>query len=79
MTSALHYLELTELSRRIHAREISPVDATTAQLARIESSDGVLKSYAHTMAEAALIQARAAETEIMRARSAGRCTACRSR
>jgi amidase len=66
MTSALHYLELTELSRRIHAREISPVDATTAQLARIESSDGVLKSYAHTMAEAALIQARAAETEIMR-------------
>ena len=27
MTSALHYLDLTELSRRIHAREISPVEA----------------------------------------------------
>ncbi len=40
MPSALHYLELTELSRRIHAREISPVEATTAQLARIEKSDG---------------------------------------
>ena len=66
MTSALHYLELTELSRRIHAREISPVEATTAQLARIESSDGLLKSYAHMMAEAALMQARAAEAEIMR-------------
>jgi amidase len=42
------------------------VEATAAQLARIEKSDGVLKSYAHMMAEAALIQARAAEAEIMR-------------
>ena len=66
MASALHYLELTELSRRIQAREISPVEATTAQLARIEASDGVLKSYAHVMAEAALSQARTAEAEIMR-------------
>ena len=66
MTSDLHYLELTELARRIHAREISPVEATTAQLARIEKLDGQLKSYAHMMAEAALVQARAAEAEIMR-------------
>ena len=66
MTSALHYLDLIELSRRIHAREISPVEATTAQLTRIERLDGSLKSYAHMMAEAALIQARAAEAEIMR-------------
>jgi amidase len=66
MTSALHYLELTELSRRIQAREISPVEATTPQLARIERLDGSLRSYAHLMAEAALAQARAAEAEIMR-------------
>jgi amidase len=66
MTSALHYLELTELSRRLHAREISPVEATTAQLARVERLDGRLKSYAHMMAEAALVQARVAEAEIMR-------------
>jgi amidase len=66
MTSALHYLELNDLSRRIHTREISPVEATTAQLARIEKLDGQLKSYAHVMAEAALIQARAAEAEITR-------------
>jgi amidase len=66
MTSALHYLDLIELSRRIHAREVSPVEATTAQLARIEKLDGQLKSYAHMMAEAALIQARAAGAEIMR-------------
>jgi amidase len=66
MTSGPHYLELTELSRRIHAREISPVEATAAQLARIEKLDGQLNSYAHLMAEAALVQARAAEAEIMR-------------
>lgn len=66
MTTPLHYLELTELSRRIHARELSPVEATTAQLARIEKLDGQLKSYAHLMGEAALIRARAAEAEIMR-------------
>jgi amidase len=42
------------------------VEATTAQLARIEKLDGQLKSYAHVMAEAALIRARAAEAEIMR-------------
>jgi len=66
MTSDLNYLELTGLSRRIHTREISPVEATTAQLSRIERLDGALKSYAHMMAEAALIQARAAEAQIMR-------------
>jgi amidase len=66
MTSALHYLELTELSRRIQAREISPVEATTAQLARVEQLDGSLRSYAHMMADGALMRARAAETEIMR-------------
>ena len=66
MTSDFHYLEITELSRRIHKREISPVEATTAQLARIKKLDGRLKSYAHVMAEAALTRARAAEAEIMR-------------
>ena len=66
MTSAFHYLELTELSRRIHSREISPVEAATAQLTRIEKLDGQLKSYATMMAETALIQARLAEAQIMR-------------
>ena len=49
--------DLTELARRIHAREISPVEATTAQLARIEKLDDQLKSYAYVMAEAALVRA----------------------
>ncbi|MGC1408004.1 MAG: amidase [Acetobacteraceae bacterium] len=66
MMSDLHYLELTELARCIHARELSPLEATKAQLARIEKLDGQLKSYARVMAEAALVQARAAEAEITR-------------
>jgi amidase len=72
MTSALHYLELTELSRRLHARELSPVEATSALLKRIEKLDADLKSYAHMMAEAALVQARAAEAEIHRSIGASR-------
>src|SRR3954452_4964184 len=66
MTSDLHFLELTEMSRRIHSREISSVEATQALLSRIERLDGQLKSYAYVMAEAALLHARAAEAEIMR-------------
>lgn len=66
MTSDLHFLELTELSRRIHAGEVSPVEAARAQLARIEALDGALHSYAYVMAEAALVQARIAEDEIVR-------------
>ncbi|MGA2127473.1 MAG: amidase [Xanthobacteraceae bacterium] len=66
MGSDLHYLELTELARRLHAKELSPVEATKAQLARIAERDGALRSYAHLMSEAALAQAKAAEAEIMR-------------
>ena len=65
-TDELHWMELTELTRRIHAREISPVEATEAQLARIGKLDGQLKSYALLMAESARAEARAAESEIMR-------------
>jgi amidase len=62
----LHYLELTEISRKLHSRELSPVEVTQAQLARIDALDGALKSYATVMGEQALAQARIAETEIQR-------------
>ena len=62
----LHYLELLELTRRIHAKEVSPVEATRAQLDRIGAVDGRLKSYALVTPELALEQARAAEAEIQR-------------
>jgi amidase len=70
-SSPPHYLELTELAALIRRREMSPVEATSAQLARIEELDRQLKSYAHVMADAAMAQASAAEAEIMRGESRG--------
>ena len=65
-TDDIHYLELTELTRRLHARQLSPVEATRAMLARIEALDGRLHSYALVTGEAALEQAQQAEAEIGR-------------
>ncbi|MDE0808341.1 MAG: amidase [Alphaproteobacteria bacterium] len=64
MTEPLHYKTITELSGLIKNREISPVEVTEAQLARIEALDGKLKSYATLMADQAMVEARAAEAEI---------------
>ena len=60
----LHYSELVEVGRRIQKRDLSSVQATQAQLDRIASLDGRLKSYAHVMAASALEQAHAADKEI---------------
>jgi amidase len=64
MTTPLHYKTITELSGLIKNREISPVEVTEAQLARIEAHDGKLKSYATVMADQAMAEAREAEAEI---------------
>ena len=63
-TRDLHYCELVEIGQRIQKRELSPVEATQAQLDRIAHLDGQLKSYAYVMASSALEQAHAAEKEI---------------
>ena len=63
-TRDLHYRELVEIGQRIQKRELSPVEATQAQLDRIARLDGQLKSYAYVMASSALEQAQAAEREI---------------
>jgi amidase len=60
----VHDLELTELSDRIEAREISPMAVTRALLDRITSLDGTLHSYALVMPDVALAQAEVAEAEI---------------
>ncbi|HEY4040526.1 MAG TPA: amidase [Rhodopila sp.] len=62
----LYYLELVELTRRMHAKHISPVEATTAELDRIASLDRSLHSFALVTPEAAMEQARQAEAEIQR-------------
>ena len=70
-TADLHYLELTELAARLRARELSPVAVTRAQLDRIAALDGALGSYALVMADVAMAQAEAAETEIAAGRHRG--------
>jgi amidase len=62
----LPYLELTQLTQRMHARQLSPVEATEAMLARIAALDAGLKSYALVMPEAARAAAAQAEAEIAR-------------
>ena len=60
----LHYLTITELADRIRSGDLSPVDATQAQLDRIDNLDGHLKSYATVMTDHAIGSARRAEEEI---------------
>ena len=64
----LHYASIMELAQRIRAHEVSPVEVTKTQLARIEALDTKLNAYREVLADSALVQARKAESEI----SAGR-------
>ena len=59
-------LTLAEASRRIAARELSPVEITRATLERIEALNGHLAAYITVPAELALGQAAEAEREIAR-------------
>jgi amidase len=60
----LHYLGLIEVGKLVQSRQLSPVEATQAQLDRIARLDGSLKSYACLMGAFALEQAHTAEKEI---------------
>ena len=63
-SSDIHYLEMHELSQLIRTRELSPVDVTKAQIARIESLDTNLQSYVCATTDIALQQAQEAEDEL---------------
>ncbi len=67
----LPFAGLLDVAKLIRTREISPVELTKAQLARIEALDGKLHSYARVMAERALAAAKKAEAEIMAGRYLG--------
>jgi amidase len=67
----LHYTGLMELAQRIRNRDLSPVEVTKAQLARIATLDSGLNAYELVMSERALAQARRAEAEIQSGRYRG--------
>jgi len=58
-------LSLAELSRKIKASEISPVEATEACLARITATENTLGAYVRVLADEARAAAREAEAEIV--------------
>ncbi len=58
-------LTIAEASRRLKAREISPLELTRAFLSRIDALDSQLDSYLLVTRDEALHQAREAEREIM--------------
>jgi aspartyl-tRNA(Asn)/glutamyl-tRNA(Gln) amidotransferase subunit A len=64
-------LSIDEASRRIAAKDLSPVELTTAYLERIESVDKKLNSYITVLADAALAQARTLADELARGQRRG--------
>ena len=60
----MHYKTISELAPLVESGEISPVELTQSQLARIEQLDGRLKAYATVTADLAMEQARQVEKEI---------------
>lgn len=60
----LHNLEIYDLSLQIRSGKVSPVEVTTAMLARVKALDANLHSYARVTPELALQQAEQAEKEI---------------
>src|SRR5262245_47224807 len=62
----LYYLTIDEARKLIQSRALSPVELTRTILKRIEAVDGRLHAYLNLMADSAMAEARAAETEIVR-------------
>ena len=60
----LVFLSANDLSNKIKAREISPVEAVNAYLERINTVDEKLNAYITVMADEALSEAIIAEKEI---------------
>ena len=67
----LHYLTLTEVAALIRERQISSVELTQTILARIDTLDSTLKSYATVTTEHALAAAALADGEIAAGRYRG--------
>ncbi len=70
-TGDLHHLPITEASRLIGRRDLSPVELTRAFLHRAELLDPQLNAFLLLTADRAMEQARAAEAEIAAGRRRG--------
>ncbi len=66
MSEALCFLTVTEASKLIRTRKLSPLELTDAYLERIASLDPLLDAFITVTADLARKQARAAEREIAR-------------
>ena len=71
MTDDPHWASMRELSARIHARELSPVELTEYLLARVDALDQRLHAFVVVTRERALAEARAAEEAIAAGSSRG--------
>ncbi|HEX9929201.1 MAG TPA: amidase [Pyrinomonadaceae bacterium] len=65
------FSSISELSRLIKNRKISPVELTESYLARVEKYGATLGAVAQVMRESALTEARQAEAEIQKGRYRG--------
>ncbi len=71
MSEELCFLTVSEASKLIKARKLSPLELTDAYLARIASLDPLLNAFITVTADLARKQARTAEREIARGESRG--------
>ena len=63
-STELFYLSIADAAKRIETGELSPVELTAAYLERIAAFDDRLHAYITLLADSALADARAAESEI---------------
>jgi aspartyl-tRNA(Asn)/glutamyl-tRNA(Gln) amidotransferase subunit A len=68
--AAIAYASIAELGRRFRRKEISPVEVTSALLARIERLEPTLHCFVTLTRERALTEARAAEAKFARGEAA---------
>src|SRR5262252_4479598 len=64
MSEPIHYLNLRDLSGRIRAQDLSPVDVVDAALARIEAFQSRLNAFITVLADDARARAKEAQDEI---------------
>ncbi|GGG03283.1 putative amidase AmiD [Rhodococcoides trifolii] len=69
--SEVAYLELTEVSELIRARQFTSREVTEAILARMDALDPTLQSYVHPMPDVALAAADAADDDLAHGRHKG--------